>query len=651
MGVLDMQKNSFYVTSPIYYVNAKPHLGTLYSTLICDALARWNKVLGSEVFFLTGTDEHGQKIQEKAVLENMEPQAFVDSMIPAFKQVWELFNLSYDKFIRTTDVDHEHAVVSWIKQLQEQGDIYKAVYTGWYCVPCETFINIGSECIKNERQEYVCNNCKRPLKELEEESYFFKLSAFQDRLLAFYAANPNFITPRERMNEVLSFVKSGLKDLSISRKTVSWGIPFPGDASHTVYVWGDALNNYISAIGYGGDAAAMEQFNHWWPANVHVMAKDIVRFHAVYWPAFLMAAGLALPKKLLVHGYILTDSQKMSKSLGNAVDPVDLATTYGVDQVRYYLLKQMAINQDGNFSLGELEDIVNADLANNLGNLLNRSVTLALKNELAIVKSPELWDGKAAELRDKCGELYVHYAEALENGMFHVALADVCKFLSEVNAYFHASQPWILVKSDRVAFATTIAATCNALHHVALLLWPIMPKKMVELLKALGIEFNPTLGYKELLHLCAWQQTFTLPVPEGTLFSRIEKIVPVLQPVEPVKQSTKESAMTPITIDEFAKVELLVGTILTCQPVTGSNKLYRLEVDFGHVGQRQILSGVAQSFTCEELVNKQAIFVTNLQPRAMMGLESHGMLLMAKDAQGLTLATVAKGVTNGTRLS
>lgn len=639
--------SKFYVTSPIYYVNAKPHLGTLYSTLLCDALARWHKVLGDDVFFLTGTDEHGQKIQEKAALEGKEPQGFVDAAIPAFKQAWQLFNLSYDKFIRTTDVDHKQAVVEWITTLMNQGDIYKSVYTGWYCVPCETFINVGTEGIKNEQQQYICTSCSRPLKELEEESYFFKLSAYQDRLLEFYANNPGFITPKERFNEVIAFVKAGLKDLSISRKTVSWGIPFPGDSSHTVYVWGDALNNYISAIGYG-DSARSKEFAHWWPADVHVMAKDIVRFHAVYWPAFLMAAHLPLPKKLLVHGYILTGSQKMSKSLGNAIDPIQLAQTYGVDQVRYYLLKQMAVNQDGNFSIQELEDIVNADLSNNLGNLLSRTIALAYKYDYTKVPSGN-FDQQALVLHEKAEYLVQSYKEHLDQGMFHIALAEVCKYLSEVNAYFHATQPWVVAKTDSQAFVSILSTACHALHVVANLLWPIMPTKMNELLKALGmheiVESNDAAILNKALQ---WNIEFQLHELVVPLFVRFEKTI-----IEEKKESLdKEKVMSNhCTIEDFAKLELLAGTIVTCEAVAGSSKLLRLEVDFGLHGKRQILSGIAQSFKPEELIGKQGVFLANLPPRAMMGMESQGMLLCAKDEQGLAITTVSRVVANGTKLT
>ncbi|MBM3886925.1 methionine--tRNA ligase, partial [Candidatus Dependentiae bacterium] len=524
-----MTQKHFYITTPIYYVNAKPHLGNLYSTLIADAIARWHKVLGESVFFLTGTDEHGQKVQEKAQQEGKDPQTFVDSMIPPFKEMWAKYNIEFDKFIRTTDVAHKEAVAYWIKKLMTQGDIYKATYEGWYCVPCETFVNIGADPAKDVDGALICPSCSRALKELAEESYFFKLSAYQDRLLEFYAQHPDFITPKERLQEVLAFVKSGLRDLCLSRKTVKWGISFPGDPSHTVYVWGDALNNYISAVGYGvpGEEQA---FATWWPAAMHVMAKDIVRFHAVYWPAFLMAADIALPKKLLVHGYILVDNQKMSKSKGNAIDPAELADAYGIDQVRYYLLRQMPITQDGSFSFQDLTEHINADLANSLGNLLNRSISLASKFDLSIVTSADNWLPQAEQLRLKCIDVFHAYKTNMDNGMLHIALAEVWRLIGEVNAYFHATEPWKVAVTDKALFEQIISATCHSLRAIGLMLWPIMPKKMDVLLHAIGMPLFLGLDHEEELCNQYWNKTFTL-TSSGPLFTRIE---PMDQPVQPV---------------------------------------------------------------------------------------------------------------------
>jgi methionyl-tRNA synthetase len=638
-----MHKNhKFYVTTPIYYVNAKPHLGTLYSTLLADVTARWNKLLGKEVFFLTGTDEHGQKVAERAKEMGVEPKAWTDSMIPFFKKTWKDYEIEYNKFIRTTDDDHKQAVTNWIKKLQEQGDIYKAEYTGWYCVPQEMYVTITSEEIEKDKDgNYLCPDCGRPLREVSEESYFFRLSAYQDQLLKFYEEHPNFITPKERMNEVISFVKSGLKDLSISRKTITWGVPFPDDPEHVVYVWGDALNNYITAIGYGKGEKEQQNFEKWWPADLHIIGKDIIRFHAVYWPAFLMASGLPLPKKILAHGYILMGKEKMSKSLGNVIDPEQLKQWYGVESVRYYLLRHMAVTQDGHFSLEGLENSVASDLANNLGNLLNRTLTLALNNGLEKILPEETWEGASSALREKCEEAFRSYWDGMNHYQYHVALADLWKFISAVNAYFHEQKPWAAAKENKELFSEIISAVCHSLYSIGVMLWPVMPKKMEALLACLGHKLELGQNYDEILRKNLWNKTFMLKKTDKPLFPRPESHV-----VEKVSRDSD------ITIDDFSKVELLVGTIISCDKVEKSDKLYKLQVDLGERGTRAIFAGVKKFFTPEELVGKQGIFVGNLKPRKIMDDVSEGMMLFAKDSDGnFRMATVSGEVANGTRLA
>jgi methionyl-tRNA synthetase len=646
-----MGKNKFYVTTPIYYANSKPHTGTLYSTLIADVSARWNKLQGKDVFFLTGTDEHGQKIQERADSLNMKPQELVDSMIPNFEKVWEQFELGYDKFIRTTDEEHITAVTSWITKLQEQGDIYKSEYTGWYCVPCETFVTVQSDDVKKDEEgHYLCPSCQRKLQEVSEESYFFRLSAYEEQLLKFYEEHPSFIVPKERMNEVLSFVKSGLKDLCISRKSVKWGIPFPGDKEHTVYVWGDALNNYISAIGYGKeDPLSEDSFHYWWPADLHIMAKDIVRFHAVYWPAFLMAAGLPLPKKLLVHGYILMDNKKMSKSIGNVIEPSQLAEWYGVEQVRYYLMRKMAISQDGQFDLKDLEQTISSDLANSFGNLLNRTLTLSIRNGFSIIEPETSLEPDSALLKEKCEEMFRSYWDNMNHYQFHLALADVWRFIGEVNAYFHEQKPWVAAKENKELFSEIVSVVCHSLYSIAILLWPIMPKKMEELLASIGHEVDEKINYDEILRKNIWNKTFTLKQTDGPLFPRPES---QLKEEKEEPKEKKVKAIDTINIDEFSKVHLVVGTILEAAPMEGSEKLLKLKVDLGGYGTRQIMAGVAKFFKPEELTGKQGVYVGNLPPRKMMGTESQGMMLFAKDSKGnMQMATVGGEVENGTRLS
>ncbi len=640
--------NKFYVTTPIYYVNSKPHLGTLYSTLLADVTARWNKLCGKDVFFLTGTDEHGQKLQEAAQKVGMAPKEFVDSMIPFFKDVWKRYELEYDKFIRTTDPEHEKAVIYWLKKLQDKGDIYKSTYSGWYCIPCERY-ETESTVLKDDDGNYICPVCKRELKEHSEESYFFRLSAYENQLLDFYEKKPNFIIPKEKINEVISFVKSGLHDLSISRKKVKWGIPFPGDEEHTVYVWGDALNNYISAIGYGQDTPqAKKKFEHWWPANLHIMAKDILRFHAVYWPAFLMAAGLPLPKRMLVHGYILTDSGKMSKSLGNVVDPIILADWYGVEQVRYYLVRQMPITQDGHFSLKDLENRISGDLANNLGNLLNRTLSLALSNGLKEVNVPESFEADSLVLRDRCEEAFRSFWDEMDHCHYHIALSDLFNFISQVNAFFHEHQPWVVVKKDKVFFEEIISAVCHSLYAIAVMLWPIMPKKMEELLKCLGYRIDLYSNYEDELRKNIWNKKFVLNKTKEPLFVKPESRLEV-EDTEKKEEKVEDNF---ISIDDFAKIQMHVGQILECDLVEGSDKLYKLIVDLGEVGKRQIMAGVAQFLKQEDLIGKKGVYVTNLKPRKMMGLMSQGMMLFAKDQKGnMQMVTVSGDIDNGTRLS
>ena len=516
------EKNKFYVTTPIYYGTAKPHLGSLYSTLIADVLARWNRLLNKKVFFLTGTDEHGQKIEEAAQKVGKTPKQLVDSYIDDYKTAWRAYEIDYTKFIRTTDDYHIKGVRTWIADLQNKGDIYKAFYEGWYCVPCETFV-----ATKNTDVAPDCPACNRKTKSLSEESYFFRLSAYQDRLLTFYKEHPNFIVPKERMKEVVNFVESGLRDLSISRTTVQWGIAFPNDVKHVAYVWADALANYITAIGYE-QKEYHKTFTFWWPADVQVIGKDILRFHAVYWPAFLMASGLSLPKTLLVHGWIKIDDQKMSKSLGNVVDPMVLHGEYGADPVRYYLMKKMSITHDSLFSIQDLEQTITSDLANDLGNLLNRMLRLAEKNGVKVVHAPKVWSESVIQLRISCLTMVEEVEKYFDEYMFHMALNSLSKVINRVNAYFHESQPWKLVKPKTTqspglehlqskfpevgseAFCEVLSATMHSLKVIAILLWPVMPSKMVQLLDSLGLELTVSENCIDQIMSDPWRDTFTI---------------------------------------------------------------------------------------------------------------------------------------------
>lgn len=689
VGFMNTQKNKFYVTTPIYYVTAKPHLGSLYSTLLADVTARWNKLLGKKTFFLTGTDEHGQKIAQAAQAAGKEPKEFVDSFIDAYKGLWKEYNLQYDYFIRTTDESHKKAVQDWLQRLLDTGAIYKSFYEGWYCTPCETYVT--HEVVAGELTGPLCPTCNRATVRVAEESYFFKLSEYQDKLLAFYEQNPDFIVPKERANEVISFVKSGLKDLSISRTTITWGIPFPNDEQHVTYVWADALNNYITAIGYG-QPAQQKEFAYWWPADLQILGKDIIRFHAVYWPAFLMASQLPMPKQLLVHGWIKVGEQKMSKSLGNAIDPQVLYETYGVDAIRYYLVRHMSINQDTEFRISDLEQMITSDLANDLGNLLNRMTTLAHKYDVATLVPTKVWSEKSLELRDHLWDVLDDYQKYMDEYSFHLALGHMWKFIAQTNAYFHAHEPWKLAATDKNAFVEVLSATAHSLRAIALMLWPVMPDKMSELLSSLGDTVNLKYEHSILdsLQTDPWTHTFVLKKID-TLFKKPEPVlVDANSPLIPKEASAnlrekghpdvsaeacrarhslgeggtkaegsaavsqanlKEKDETFIDITDFAKVQLMVGTIEQCEEVPKSAKLLKSQVNFGQHGIRQVLSGVKEFFAPADLIGKQGVFVFNLPPRKMMGIESQGMLLFAPDANGkLQLVTIAAPVPNGTQL-
>lgn len=635
-----MSKQTFYVTTPIYYGTARPHLGSLYSTLIADVINRWEQLKGKETFFLTGTDEHGQKIAQAAVQAGMTPKSFVDSFIAAYQEAWHTYDIGYSQFIRTTDPYHIKGVQELLKKLMAQGDIYKAVYKGWYCVPDETYVAVAQP---SDTKGPLCPSCNRDTVLISEESYFFKLSAYQDKLLQFYKEHPDFIVPKERAHEVISFVESGLKDLSISRTTLSWGVPFPDDPEHVVYVWIDALCNYITAIGYG-DPRRAKELKKWWPAQAQVLGKDIVRFHGVFWPAMLMAVGLQPPHQLLVHGWIQIDKQKMSKSRGNVVDPLDLAKLYGAQAVRYYLVRQMPVNTDGDFSTSDLEKRITADLANDLGNLLNRMLMLAEKYNLNQVKPPKTWHQSAIDLRDEAFNMIEDFEQYMADYEFHLALARLWKFIHQVNAYFHEQEPWKIAEKDRALFEEIIAATCHGLRIIAVLLWPIMPQKMIELLASIGHTLDIGTITLADLELEVWHQKFMLTkIPP--LFQKIEE-----SPKETIMEEKKEIANF-ITIDDLKKVELRVGTIIAAENVAGSDKLIKMQVDLGPLGQRQILSGIRASYAPTDLINKQGIFVCNLSPRKMVGIESQGMMLIAPDAdKKVQLLSPHKVVPNGTAL-
>jgi len=674
MNKQNESSNKFYVTTPIYYVTAGPHLGNFYSTLLADVAARYHKIAGQQVFFLTGTDEHGQKVAQAAEKAGMPPKVFTDSFIDAFKSMWKKYEIDYDYFIRTTDEQHVKAVQVWLQRLIDQGDIYKGSYKGWYCTPCESFVTEKDSQAVEQGKPLICPDCSRATGEIFEECYFFKLSAYQDRLLAFYEQNPNFITPKERMAEVVSFVKSGLKDLSISRTTISWGIPFPGDDQHVTYVWADALNNYITAVGYGDDKR-QDELAKWWPADLQIMGKDIVRFHAIYWPAFLMASQLAMPKKLLVHGWIKVADEKMSKSLGNAIDPIQLAQDYGVDEIRYYLTRKMAITQDSEFRFEDVSQSINAELANAFGNLLNRMATLVVKNDATHLEAPVVWSTSSIELQNQCQLIVDDVWLLVEQGMFYRAVARIWDYINLVNAYFHEHEPWKLVKQDREKFLEVMSATVHSLQIIGILLWPVMPAKMELMLASLGCSFDKNINYREGMKSMSWKNSFVIQqiaalfakseIKKDDIVTDSKELKNVsekktqsekVQKVDSVKSQEATTAkpspqLENIGIEDFLKLDLRIGTIIDCEIVSGSDKLLKSQVDFGELGVRQVLSGIRKHYSPEQMKGKQGLFVVNLKPRKMMGFDSQGMMIFALDElSGLKVVGPVEQVAPGTKV-
>lgn len=524
---MDLNKESFYITTPIYYVNAKPHIGTAYSTLVADARARFERLDGKDVMFLTGMDEHGQKVAESAAKNGLDPQAWCDKMVPAFSDLWKELSISNDDFIRTTQERHIVGVQKFLETLKDAGAIYKSNYDGWYCVPEETYFTETQVRHANEEagtpEEHNCPDCGRPLTRVEEESWFFKLSEYQDKLLAHYEANPDFIRPEIRRNEVVSFVKGGLHDLSISRTTFDWGIPFTFDDEHVTYVWVDALINYITAIGYGNAEKAAE-FAYRWPAQVHLIGKDIIRFHCVIWPAMLMAAGLPLPKQVFVHGFLLTKGEKMSKSRGNVIAPMDLVNVFGLDAYRYYFLTDIQHGADGSISLERMAQVYNADLANSWGNLCSRAMNMSAKYfDGKTPALPASMKERTSPLSEVADGIYERYATAMREMNFQDASRTVLELVAAANLYIEESAPWNLAKSEETAdeLAFVIYNVLEAIRIVALLFEPFMPNTSAEALARMSLA-PADLG--NLQDAVAWGQLKEgVPVTKGdALFPRLD---------------------------------------------------------------------------------------------------------------------------------
>ncbi len=641
-----------YITTPIYYVNDIAHIGHAYTTIIADTLARYSRMSGLDTFFLTGTDEHGQKIEEAAKARGKSTQEYADEISATFKNLWDEFDISYDKFIRTTDEDHMRGVQKAFLKMFNNGDIYKDTYKGHYCISCETFFP-EIQLVDGE----FCPECGKPTSVVEEESYFFKLSKYQDKLLEWYNNNPDCILPRSKRNEVIRFVEGGLTDLSITRTSFDWGVKLPeeiNDPKHVMYVWLDALMNYVTALGYGNDEAKMD----FWPARVHLIGKDILRFHAIYWPAFLMSLDLPMPKHIAAHGWWTRDGEKMSKSKGNVVNPKEVADAYGLDNFRYFMLREVPFGGDGDFSQKALIDRINSDLGNDLGNLLNRLIGMSGKYFDGKVESGKVATYYQTEL-DEVNESLQKLEPLLFEMQIHRYLEELWRPLSVANKAIDKYQPWALMKEGREEEAMALnGLIANILAKVSIMLSPVMPKVCAKIAKALNFEIDHE-NWQKLFKEKALIANFTLEKIDP-LFPRIE--APLLAQAEPADKPAKEEkkkkekkvetketeGVALIGIDQFFQTSLKVGTVVEAQEVPKSKKLLLLQVDLGEEKPRQIVAGIKEWYSAEDMLNTQVCVVANLKPAKLMGMLSEGMLLAAKDEDGLCMIRPEKPKKPGT---
>ncbi|RDU71485.1 methionine--tRNA ligase [Helicobacter brantae] len=630
-----------YITTPIYYVNDVPHIGHAYTTIIADFLKRFYALRGDETFFLTGTDEHGQKIEQSASARGKTPMQYATEVSGKFRELWNEFGIDYDHFIRTTDDYHIKAVQLAFEKMRERGDIYKGEYEGQYCVSCESFFTPTQL-----KEGKFCPDCGKSTSGVKEESYFFALSKYQDKLLEWYESNP--ILPSYRQNEVINFVKNGLNDLSITRTTFEWGIEIPnqkeGERKHIIYVWLDALLNYVSALGYGGDEKNMS----FWQGSIHLVGKDILRFHAIYWPAFLLSLGLPLPQKIYAHGWWLNEGQKMSKSIGNVINPKEVSDEFGNDIFRFFLLREVPFGQDGDFSLNALVDRINSELSNDLGNLLNRLIGMSEKYfslSLNSSKAKEFFPTEANELEN----LIAQALPLVENAQFHRYLEEVWKIFSLSNTMIARYEPWSLIKNgESEKTEALLVFLCNALFKGTLLFAPIMPTTAQKIADSLGIEIAPS-SFEKMIIQNHYQERFEI-TKITPLFPRVEKKEKE-EKVEEKKAEVKVEEKNPlIKIDDFFLSDLRVGEVLECKNVEGSEKLLLFQVDLGEEKPRQIISGIAQYYNPQDLVGTQVCVVANLKPAKLMGLVSEGMILSVKDENGLKLIIPQEKRKNGSKI-
>ena len=619
-----MSCKKVYITTPIYYVNDSAHIGHAYTTIIADTIARYSKLLGYDTFLLTGTDEHGQKIEQSAKKKGKSPKEYADEISKTFKDLWDDFGIEYDYFIRTTDDKHKQGVKFAFQKMFEKGDIYKGKYSGNYCVSCESFFT-DTQLIDGSG----CPDCGKETSIIEEESYFFRLSKYQDRLLEHYKNNPDFILPASKRNEVIAFVESGLKDLSITRTSFDWGIKLPenmNEPKHVMYVWLDALLNYLTALGYGGNGEKMD----YWPAKIHIVGKDILRFHAIYWPAFLMSLDLPLPHHIGAHGWWTRDGQKMSKSIGNVVKPREVVEAYGLDTFRYFLLREVPFGQDGDFSEKALINRINGDLGNSLGNLLNRVIGMGGKYfNYKFSSDLSLFQNELEKVDDIVSKLesYIFQMQT------HRYLEEIWEILAIGNRTIQSSEPWVKIKSNPDEVEALLVFVSNLLVRVSILLYPVMPNSSNKIAKALGIEISPE-SYDRFIRNRELLSSFEITkIP--ALFPKVDKPKMGQAPKREEKREIAEEGL--ITIDKFFEVKIRVGEILEVEEIPKSKKLYRLQVNLGEERPRQIVAGIKEFYKKEELLNTLVCVVANLKPAKLMGHISEGMLLAVKDSQGLSL--------------